>query len=90
MLTSIFFLAPNSLLALIMAKHFQSFTGENLKNVMSAYTENDCYIISGDVSENAYIQYCNDGIQELTKETGFLYSIQTVDEEFKMYRITMM
>lgn len=87
---SVFFLAPNSLLALIMLKHFQSFTGVKMTNIMSAPTDDDRFMISGDVPMNTFASYSGTGIQELTQETGSMFSLKTVDKVFHMYQITMM
>lgn len=87
---TIFFLAPSSILAVIMAKHFQSFTGKTLTNLMAAPTDDNRFMISGDVPAGTFADYSGDGVQELTQETGFMYSLQTVDKDFQMYRITML
>ena len=88
-MATIFFLAHSRPSAQLMATYFETYCRCKLSNVMGAYTEHENdFMISGDVEET-YIDDVMNAMQSFSRLFGHLFSFQTVDEEFKMYRVTM-
>lgn len=87
-MATIFFLAPSRAGARLMASYFETYCHCKLTDIMGAYTEKDDFMISGEVAED-YVDNVMNAMQSLSRIVGHLFSFQTVDEQFKMYRVTM-
>ena len=88
-MATIFFLAPSRPAARLMATYFESYCRCKLSDVMGAYTEHEHdFMISGDVDET-YVDDVMNAMQSFSRTFGHLFSFQTVDKQFKMYRVTM-
>lgn len=84
----LFFRAPSRSGAKLMAAYFETYCHCKLANIFGAFTENDDFMLSADVPDSTIDEVMN-AMQSLSRITGKMFIFQTVDEEFKMYRVTM-
>lgn len=84
----LFFRAPSRSGAELMATYFEIYCHCKLSNSFGAFTENDDFMLSADVPDST-IDEVMKAMQGLSRITGKMFVFQTVDEQFKMYRVTM-
>lgn len=87
-MATIFFLAPSRPAARLMATYFEMYCHCKLSDVAGAYTEKDDFMLSG-VTDEKYVNDVMNAMQSFSRVFGHLFSFKTVDEKFKMYRVTM-